>query len=137
MGCGYSCGTGLSDNRSSGSVLDPWGESSVVDYGRLFEEFGIKPMGIYHLGTKTTAEAMVFFQGLSKSARVFYSIADVEAYCDNGLKFSESHEIAVGNVADILALGLDPERAYVYKQSEEMRVMNLASVFSKSVTNNM
>ncbi len=174
----------MSDNRSSGSVLDPWGESSVVDYGRLFEEFGIepierfadrfpathrllrrgvwfgcrdlgrvldaarsgsvyavmsgiKPTGIYHLGTKTTAEAMVFFQGLSKSARVFYSIADVEAYCDNGLKFSESHEIAVGNVADILALGLDPERAYVYKQSEEMRVMNLASVFSKSVTNNM
>ncbi len=98
---------------------------------------GIKPTGIYHLGTKTTAEAMVFFQALSRSAQVFYSIADVEAYCDNGLRFSESHEIAVGNVADILALGLDPTRVYVYKQSEEMRVMNLASVFSRSVTNNM
>lgn len=165
-------------------MLDPWGESSVADYSRLFEEFGIepvakyasgfpathrllrrgvwfgcrdlgvileavksgreyavmsgiKPTGIYHLGTKTTAEAMVFFQGLSKSARVFYCIADVEAYCDNGLRFSESHEIAVGNVADILALGLDPERAYVYKQSEEVRVMNLASIFSRSVTTNM
>ncbi|MEM0272319.1 MAG: tryptophan--tRNA ligase [Thermoprotei archaeon] len=174
----------MADNKPSGSVLDPWGESSVSDYSRLFEEFGIepvgtladrfpathrllrrgvwfgardlgrvldavnsgseyavmsgiKPTGFYHLGTKTTAEAMVFFQGLSRRARVFYSIADVEAYCDNGLKFSESHEIAVGNVADILALGLDPERVYVYKQSEEMRVMNLASVFSKSVTNNM
>ncbi|MEM0120210.1 MAG: tryptophan--tRNA ligase [Thermoprotei archaeon] len=174
----------MADNKPGGSVLDPWGESSVSDYSRLFEEFGIepvgtladrfpathrllrrgvwfgardlgrvldavnsgseyavmsgiKPTGFYHLGTKTTAEAMVFFQGLSRRARVFYSIADVEAYCDNGLKFSESHEIAVGNVADILALGLDPERVYVYKQSEEMRVMNLASVFSKSVTNNM
>ncbi|PSN86835.1 hypothetical protein B9Q03_11480 [Candidatus Marsarchaeota G2 archaeon OSP_D] len=119
----------MSDNRSGVPVLDPWGESSVVDYGRLFEEFGIepierfadkfpathrllrrgvwfgcrdlgrvldaarsgsiyavmsgiKPTGVYHLGTKTTAEAMVFFQGLSKAARVFYSIADVEAYCE-------------------------------------------------------
>jgi tryptophanyl-tRNA synthetase len=98
---------------------------------------GIKPTGVYHLGTKTTAEAMVYFQALSQKSRVFYCIADVEAYCDNGVKFSESSELAVGNVADILALGLDPERAYVYKQSEEIRVMNLASVFSSKITNSM
>ncbi|PSN92774.1 hypothetical protein B9Q08_00815, partial [Candidatus Marsarchaeota G2 archaeon ECH_B_SAG-M15] len=44
MGYGYNCGTSLSDNRSGVPVLDPWGESSVVDYGRLFEEFGIEPI---------------------------------------------------------------------------------------------
>ncbi|PSN86160.1 tryptophan--tRNA ligase [Candidatus Marsarchaeota G1 archaeon BE_D] len=98
---------------------------------------GIKPTGVFHLGTKTTAEAMVYFQSLSNKSRVFYAVADVEAYCDNGIKFSQSHELAVSNVADILAIGLKPERVYVYKQSEEKRVMNLASVFSKAVTTNM
>lgn len=98
---------------------------------------GIKPTGVFHLGTKTTAEGMVYFQSLSSKSTVFYSVADVEAYCDNGLRFSESHELAVSNLADILAIGLDQRGVYVYKQSEEKRVSNLASVFSKKVTNNM
>jgi len=164
--------------------LDPWGTSSVKDYGRLQSEFGIapaapllprfkkpsphlsrgidfgqrdlsrildaidgnkpyavmsgiKPDGAFHLGNKMTADDMIFFQTLSKKARVYYAIADVEAYADNGLSFSETSKIAVRNVADMLALGLDPERAVVYKQSEEMRVMRLSTIFSRGVTNNM
>jgi tryptophanyl-tRNA synthetase len=171
-------------SASERNILDPWGSSDVVDYSKLFAEFGIepisnistkfprnhrllrrgmwfghrdlasvferairgdpysvmsgiKPTGVFHLGTKTTAEGMVYFQSLSKRSTVFYSVADVEAYCDNGLKFSESHELAVSNLADILAIGLDPRGVYVYKQSEEKRVTNLASVFSKKVTNSM
>jgi len=84
-----------------------------------------------------TADDMIFFQSLSKKARVFYAIADVEAYNDNGLSLEQSSKIAVQNVADILALGLDPDRAVVYRQSEEMRVMRLATIFSRGVTNNM
>ncbi len=98
---------------------------------------GIKPTGIFHLGTKMTADDMIYFQSLSKKATVFYAIADVEAFNDNGLSFQESSKIAVQNVADILALGLDPERAIVYKQSQEIRVMRMATIFSKAVTNNM
>ena len=98
---------------------------------------GIKPSGNFHLGTKMTADDMVYFQSLSKRSTVFYCIADVEAYNDNGLSFAESSKIAVQNVADILALGLDPERAIVYKQSEEVRVMRLSAIFASSVTNNM
>ncbi len=164
--------------------LDPWGTSTVKDYGRLQSEFGImpaapllprfkkpsphlsrgidfgqrdlgrildaidsnkpfavmsgiKPDGAFHLGNKMTADDMIFFQSLSKKARVYYAIADVEAYADNGLSFAETSKTAVRNVADILALGLDPERAVVYKQSEEMRVMRLSTIFSRGVTNNM
>ena len=164
--------------------LDPWGSSTVKDYGRLQKEFGIgpiaphierfkrlshhlsrgldfgqrdigrildaisankpfavmsgiKPTGDFHLGTKMTADDMVYFQSLSKKAQVFYAVADIEAYCDNGLSFAESAKIAIKNVADILALGLDPERAFVYLQSEEVRVMKLATIFSRGVTNNM
>ena len=97
---------------------------------------GIKPTGNFHLGTKMTADDMVYFQSLSKKGTVFYCIADVEAYADNGLSFGETSKIALKNVADILALGLDPEKAVVYLQSEEMRVMRLATVFSRGVTNN-
>jgi len=98
---------------------------------------GIKPTGDFHLGTKMTADDMVYFQSLSTKAMVFYAVADVEAYADNGLSFEQTAKIATRNVADILALGLDPERAVVYLQSEELRVMRLGTVFSKGVTNNM
>jgi len=81
---------------------------------------GIKPDGAFHLGNKMTADDMIYFQSLSKKALVYYAIADVEAYADNGLSFAETSKTAVRNVADILALGLDPEQAVVYKQSEEM-----------------
>ena len=98
---------------------------------------GIKPTGDFHLGTKMTADDMVYFQSLSKKGTVFYAIADVEAYADNGLSFGQTSKIATRNVADILALGLDPDRAVVYLQSEELRVMRLGTVFSRGVTNNM
>lgn len=98
---------------------------------------GIKPDGAFHLGNKMTTDDMVYFQSLSKKATVFYAIADVEAYADNGLSFNETSKTAVKNVADILALGLDPDRTVVYKQSEEMRVMRMSVIFSRGVTNNM
>ncbi len=118
--------------RDLGRILD------AIDHNASFAVMsGIKPTGVFHLGTKMTADDMIYFQSLSKKATVFYAIADVEAFNDNGLTFQESSKIAVQNVADILALGLDPERAVVYKQSQEIRVMRMATIFSKAVTNNM
>ncbi len=98
---------------------------------------GIKPTGVFTLGNKMTADDMIYFQSLSKKATVYYAVADVEAYCDNGITYGESQKLAVQNVADVLALGLDPDRALVYMQSEEVRVMRLATIFSKGVTLNM
>lgn len=118
--------------RDLSRVLD------AIDNNRPYAVMsGIKPTGDFHLGTKMTADDMVYFQSLSTKAMVFYAVADVEAYADNGLSFEQTAKIATRNVADILALGLDPERAVVYLQSEELRVMRLGTVFSKGVTNNM
>jgi len=118
-------------HRDLGRILD------AIDSNKPYAVMsGIKPTGPFHLGTKMTAVDMIYFQSLSRKATVFYAIADIEAYCDNGLSLSESGKIAVQNVADILALGLDPDRAIVYKQSEEMRVMRFMSIFSRGVTNN-
>ncbi|QQG48084.1 MAG: tryptophan--tRNA ligase [archaeon] len=119
-------------HRDLGRILD------AIDNNKPYAVMsGIKPTGDFHLGTKMTADDMVYFQSVSKKATVFYAIADVEAYADNGLSFAETSKIAVKNIADILALGLDPERAVVYLQSEEIRVSRLATIFSRGVTNNM
>ncbi|MBS7607365.1 tryptophan--tRNA ligase [Candidatus Bathyarchaeota archaeon] len=93
---------------------------------------GIKPTGEFHLGTLMTAREIVYFQ--QQGAVAFYCIADVEAYEDNGIPFEESEKIAVNNVADILALGFDPKRGYIYRQSKENRVKDLAIMFSRGAT---
>jgi len=100
------------------------------------EEFavmsGIKPTGEFHLGTLQTAREVVYFQ--QQGATAFYAIADVEAYEDNRVPFERSQKYAVGNVADLLALGFDPKKGYIYQQSKETRVKDLAITFGRGVT---
>jgi len=98
---------------------------------------GIKPSGPFHLGSKITAEEIIYFQKLSSKAMVSYCIADYETYADNRMSFDESLKIAVENVADILALGLDPKKAYIYRQSTNKHVLDMALAFTRDVTYNM
>ena len=98
---------------------------------------GIKPSGPFHVGSKMTAEEIIYFQQLSPKALASYCVADYEAYADNRQSFEESFEVAVSHVADVLALGLDPKRAYIYRQSQEKRVLEKAFVYSRDVTYNM
>lgn len=93
---------------------------------------GIKPTGEFHLGTLMTAKEIIYFQ--QQGAQAFYAIADIEAYEDNKLSFEESERIAVGNVADLLALGFDPKLGYIYRQYKELRVRDLAIHFGAGVT---
>ena len=93
---------------------------------------GIKPTGEFHLGTLMTAREIIYFQ--KQGAKTFYCVADIEAYEDNNIPFEKSQKIAVGNIADVLALGLDPKKAYIYMQSKEMRVRNFAMIFARRVT---
>lgn len=94
---------------------------------------GIKPSSEFHLGSKLTAEELIYYQK-QFGAKVFYAIADLEAFADNGISLEESHKTAVSNVADLLALGLDEKNAHIYKQSVERRVMNAAFIYSKRAT---
>jgi tryptophanyl-tRNA synthetase len=108
----------------------------IVNAMRKKEEFavlsGIKPTGEFHLGTLMTAKEIIYFQ--QQGAKTFYCIADIEAYEDNNISFEKSEEISIDNVADLLALGLDPKQAYVYRQSKETRVKDLAIIFGRPVT---
>ncbi len=96
---------------------------------------GIKPSGPFHLGTSTTALEIVEFQKMG--AKVYYCIADIESYEDNGIPFEKAEETAVDNLADILALGLDPDNAYIWRQSKEPIVKDIAFRVSRLVTQNM
>lgn len=94
---------------------------------------GIKPSGRMHLGTTAVASEIVYFQR-EFGAKAFYCIADIESYADNRIPYEEATETAVDNLADILALGLDPKNAYVWRQSQEKRVMDYAFIFGANVT---
>ncbi|MGC8850892.1 MAG: tryptophan--tRNA ligase [Candidatus Micrarchaeia archaeon] len=94
---------------------------------------GIKPSGDFHLGSKLTAEQIVFAQKAFK-ARVFYCIADLEALADNNQSLEDSHAFAAENIADLLALGLDEDNALIYKQSENKNVSNLAFLAARKTT---
>jgi len=96
---------------------------------------GIKPSNEFHLGSKMTAEKIIYFQKEFK-AKAFYCIADLESLVDNQIPLEEAKKIAIDNVADILALGLDPKNAFIYRQSQEKRVTNLAYLFSRKITLN-
>ncbi len=93
---------------------------------------GIKPTGEFHLGTLMTAREVIYFQ--EQGAAAFYCIADVEAYEDNKIPFEKSEQYAVGNVADLLALGFNPKKGYIYRQYKEPRVKDLAIIFGRGVT---
>jgi len=93
---------------------------------------GIKPTGEFHLGTLQTAREVIYFQ--QQGATAFYCIADVEAYEDNRIPFERSQKYAVGNVADLLALGFDPKKGCIYQQSKDTRVKDLAIAFGRGVT---
>jgi tryptophanyl-tRNA synthetase len=79
-----------------------------------------------------TAREIIYFQ--QQGADAFYCIADIEAYEDNRIPFEKSEKIAVGNVADLLALGFDPKRGCIYRQYKEQRVRDLAILFGRGVT---
>lgn len=98
---------------------------------------GIKPSGPFHLGTLTTALEIVEFQRMGGKA--YYCIADIESWEDNGIPYDEAEADAVDNLADILALGLDPspDRAYIWRQSREPIVKDVCFKVGRLLTQNM
>jgi len=96
---------------------------------------GIKPSGKFHLGSMLTAVEMIDLQKMG--GFVYYAIADIESFEDNGMTYEETYSNAIDNLADMLALGLDPERAYVWLQSEEEIVYKMPFQAGGHVTNAM
>lgn len=112
--------------------LDKWLEDAKKHKAAILT--GIKPSGVYHLGNLITAQKLVYFQK-QYNVPAFYAIADIEAFEDNGIPFDKGFKNAIDNVADLLALGLDKNKAYIYLQSENKKVMKLSYLAAKKTTN--
>lgn len=96
---------------------------------------GIKPSGKFHLGTLITASEIVEFQ--RSGGKVYYAIADLESYADNGMPLDVSYKNAIDNLADILTIGLDPKNAYIWLQSREPIARNMPFKAGTHVTTAM
>jgi len=97
---------------------------------------GIKPSSKeYHVGNLVTCRETIYLQ--KRGGKVFFCIADLESYIDGKVSLKQAEENAIENVADFIALGLDLDSAYVYRQSDQPEVMKLGYLLSTHATYNM
>ena len=92
---------------------------------------GVKPTGRPHVGNYLGA--MRQFADLQTQYDSYVFIADLHALTtvQNG---KELHQNIVGVALDYLAVGLDPEKVTLYKQSDVPQVAELAWVFNSITT---
>ncbi|RLG37906.1 MAG: tryptophan--tRNA ligase, partial [Candidatus Alkanophagales archaeon] len=151
--------------------FDPWG-SAVIDYSKVFTEFGISrfegllprvkephlymrrrivmghrdyelileamerrrpfavmsgfmPSGKLHLGGKMVMDEIIWHQRMGAAA--FVSIADMEAHAVRRISWRECKKIGVFEyILSLIALGFDPHRGFIYFQSENRLLQDLA-----------
>jgi len=103
---------------------------------------GLMPSGKFHFGHKMVADQMIFYQNLG--AKLYITVADIEAYNTRIPNFDELHKIAVEEyLLNYVALGLKPKNCDFYFQSKRSKdgkkasaYYSLANVLSRSATFN-
>ncbi len=115
------------------------------DYGKIVKAMregnpfavvsGMMPSGKMHIGHKMIVDQLIWYQ--KKGADIYIPIADMEAYSARGVDFEVSKKLAISEyIANYIALGLDPEEANIYLQSENKTVGDLAYYLSRKVNIN-
>jgi len=86
---------------------------------------GFMPTGKAHFGHKMVMDQIVWYQ--KQGAIAVIGIADREAHAVRGLTWDECKQIGVEEyITSLIALGLNPENARIYFQSESQSVKDLA-----------
>lgn len=94
---------------------------------------GFMPSGPFHFGHKMVADQIIYLQRLG--AKPFIVIADAEAYAVRGLPRRKVIEYAKIYVANLIALGVDPDKATFYMQTNyEPPYYRLLQMASAKVT---
>lgn len=77
---------------------------------------GLMPTGKFHLGHMMVAKQMIFYQKLG--AKIYVTVADIEAYHKRGQSLDVSKKIAIEEyLTNYAALGLDITKCDIYFQS--------------------
>lgn len=88
-----------------------------------------------HLGNKMVIEQLSYFQ--KHNAKTYVLVADLEAAATRGISLEEARKMALNfHIPAWIALGLNPEKAVFYFQSENKDVMRMAYEFAKKITLN-
>jgi len=78
---------------------------------------GMMPTGKFHIGHMMVAQQIIAYQKLG--AKIYITVADVEAYQSRGIPFSEGRKTAIEEyIKNYIALGLSPKNCDLYFQSE-------------------
>ena len=86
---------------------------------------GFMPSGKVHIGNKMVMDEIIWHQ--RKGAAAFSCIADIESHSVRGIPYDRCKRIGVGEyILSLLALGFDLDRGFLYFQSENRRVQDLA-----------
>jgi tryptophanyl-tRNA synthetase len=95
---------------------------------------GVKPTGIVHIGNYFGAmKQFAAVQALHADAEKLFMIADYHAlnFIQNG---EEMRRLTLDLALDYLAIGIDPERSIIFKQSDVPAHAELAWIFDTIVT---
>src|SRR3989338_4802566 len=78
---------------------------------------GLMPSGKFHFGHKLVAEQIVFYQSLG--AKIYLTVADIEAYNSRHPNLKELRETAISEyLTNYVVLGLDLKKCDFYFQSK-------------------
>lgn len=78
---------------------------------------GLMPSGKFHFGHKMVADQIIFYQSLG--AKIYLTVADIEAYNSRNSNMKELRECAIKEyLTNYVALGLDLKKCDFYFQSK-------------------
>src|SRR3989344_4686360 len=101
---------------------------------------GLMPSGKFHLGHKTIADLIVYFQEIG--AECYIVVADIESYLTRNISLKEAKKVAIEEyLLNYLALGLSTKNLKFYFQTEGPKdyikeYMNLSKLASARTTFN-
>ncbi|MBI4439773.1 tryptophan--tRNA ligase [Candidatus Woesearchaeota archaeon] len=113
------------------------------DFGKILQRMeakkpfinmtGIATSGRLHLGHKVDIDLFLFFK--SKGAKNYFAVSDIDAYVSRPRieTMADAKKIAAGNLAHLLAFGLEKEDIYL-QSNKEPRYYEFAFEISKKIT---
>ena len=109
---------------------------AIKNKKRFYVLSGIMPTAErIHFGNKMVVENIRYFQ--EHGADTYILVADLESAAARGVSLEEARKRALNfHIPSFIALGLDPKKTKFYFQSENIKVVHIASEASKKVTAN-
>jgi len=110
----------------------------ILDHAEKGEEFalytGRGPSGNTHLGHLVP---WIFTKWLQDKfgAELYFEITDIEKYLIKDLTLEETKKYAYENILDIIAIGFDPKKTFIFLDSEYGKTQfRLANLIAKKIT---